>query len=553
MVSQAPKVVELSFGFIPNFFYVTIILENTRNWSKPMKKFLIIVVVLAVIIAGGYAWFTYRNQQAQEELMASLQTTEADYGTLTATIGATGVVRSNQTAQLNWQTSGTVEQVGALVGDGVTTDQVLASLSETSLPQTVILAQADLVSAQKALDDLMNSQLQQAQALQAVENARKALEDLLNPELQQALALQAIADAQQAVDYYERQVNNLQTTANQSNIDAAQAQVTIAKDALDRAKEKFEPYAGKPETNLTRATLQAKLSEAQQQYDFAVRQLNALTGTAGETEVAVAQANLSTAQAQLAEAKREYERIKDGPSDADVALLEAQLEEAEREYERIKDGPDPDDIAVAEARIAAAEATVNQAFIKAPFNGAITMVDVKPGDQASPGTVAFRIDDLSHLLVDLQVSEVDINQIKEGQEVTMSFDAILASEYHGEVVDVALVGNNIAGVVNFTVTIELLDADEEVRPGMTSAVNIVIEQINEALLIPNRAVRVVDGERVVYTLKNGQLEPVQITIGSSSDLYSEVIDGELEPGDMVVLNPPSTMINFGGPPGRGGF
>jgi HlyD family secretion protein len=463
------------------------------------------------------------------------------------------VVRSIQTAQLTWQTSGTVDQVNTLVGAEVSTDEVLASLMETSLPQTVILAQADLVSAEKGLDDLMNSQLQQAQTLQAVENAEKALEDLLNPELQQALALQAIADAQQAVDYYERQVNNLQTTASQTNIDAAQAQVTIAKDALDRAKEKFEPYAGKPETNLTRATLQAKLSEAQQQYDFAVRQLNALTGTAGETEVSVAQANLATSQAQLAEAQREYERIKDGPSEADVALLEAQLEEAEREYERIKDGPDPDDIAVAEARIAAAEATVSQAYIQAPFDGVITMVDVKPGDQASPGAVAFRVDDLSHLLVDLEVSEVDINQIKEGQEVTMSFDAILAKEYHGEVVEVALVGNNIAGVVNFTVTIELLDADEEVRPGMTSAVNIVIEQIDEALLIPNRAVRVVDGERVVYILKNGMLEPVEITLGSSSDLYSEVIDGELQAGDTIVLNPPSMMLNFGGPPGGGGF
>jgi HlyD family secretion protein len=179
------------------------------------------------------------------------------------------------------------------------------------------------------------------------------------------------------------------------------------------------------------------------------------------------------------------------------------------------------------------------------------MVDAKPGDQVNPGTLAFRIDDLSHLLVDLEVSEVDINQIKEGQEVTMSFDAILAKEYHGEVVEVALVGNNIAGVVNFIVTIELLDADAEVRPGMTSAVNIVIEQIDEALLIPNRAVRVVDGERVVYILENGQLKPIQVTLGSSSDLYSEIIDGDLESGDSVVLNPPSMLFQQGGPMGGG--
>jgi HlyD family secretion protein len=521
-----------------------------------MKKFLIIIVILAVIIGGVYAWITYSQQKAQEEMMANLQTMEADFGTLISTIGATGIVRSNQTAQLGWQTSGTVESVNVQVGNTVTSAKILASLAETSLPQSVILAQADLVSAEKALDDLMNTQLQRAQALQAIEIAEKNLEDLLNPDLQQAQALQAIADAQQAVDYFERRVNNLQTSAGKADIDAAKAQVTIARDALDKAQENFDPYANKPESNLTRANLQAKLAEAQQRYDFAVRQLNALEGTAAETDIAVAQANLATSQAQLDEAIRAYERIKDGPSEADITLLEAQLDEAEREYERIKDGPDPDDIAVAEARIAAAQATINQTFIEAPFDGEITVVDIKPGDQVQPGTLAFRVDDLSHLLVDIEVSEVDINQIKEGQQVTMSFDAIQTSEYHGEVIKVALVGNNLGGVVNFTVTVELHDPDEKVRPGMTSAVNIVIEQIDEALLIPNRAVRVVDGERVVYLLKNGELEPVGVTLGASSDLYSEVIDGELNAGDTIVLNPPSLLLQggpMGGPPGGRGF
>jgi HlyD family secretion protein len=281
-----------------------------------------------------------------------------------------------------------------------------------------------------------------------------------------------------------------------------------------------------------------------------------LEGTAGDTDIAVATANLATSQAQLDEAVREYERIKDGPSEADISLLEAQLEEAKREFTRVKDGPDPDDLAVAEARIAAAQATVSQVMIEAPFDGEITAIDVKPGDQVQPGTLAFRVDDLSHLLVDIEVSEVDINQIKKGQQVTMSFDAIQANEYHGEVVEVARVGNNIAGVVNFTVTVELNDPDQQVRPGMTSAVNIVIEQIDEALLIPNRAVRVVDGERVVYTLKNGQLEPVQVTLGASSDLYSEILGGDLETGDTIVLNPPSLLLQggaMGGGPRGGGF
>ena len=87
--------------------------------------------------------------------------------------------------------------------------------------------------------------------------------------------------------------------------------------------------------------------------------------------------------------------------------------------------------------------------------------------------------------------------------------------------------------------------------------SIVIEQIDEAMLIPNRAVRVVDGERVVYILKDGQLEPVQVTLGASSDLYSQVVGGDLSAGDTIVLNPPSMLLQGGpmggGPPGGGGF
>ena len=517
-----------------------------------MKKWIIAIIVIAIIVGGVIGWGVYKQKQTQEAMLANLQTLKVEVGTLVATIGATGTVRSNQSAVLTWQTSGTVESVMAQIGEHVVIDQELAKLEQTSLPQSVILAQADLVSAKKALEDLLNSQLQQAQSLQAVENAQQALDDLKNPELQQALALQAIADAEQAVDFAERRLRNLKSTASQADIDAAEAQVVIARDKLNKAKENFEPYENKPEDNLTRANLQSQLAAAQQQYDYAVRNLNALTGTASQTDIAVAEANIATAQAQLLDAQRQYERVKDGPNPADVALLEAQLADAQREWERLKNGPDPDDIAVAESRIAAAQATINQTHITAPFEGVITELNTKPGDQVNPGSQAFRLDDFSRLLVDLEVSEVDINQIKDGQDVTLTFDAILAKEYHGKVTEVALVGSNIQGIVSFMVTVELLDADKDVRPGMTSAVNIVISQIEDALLVPNRAVRVVEGERVVYILKSDNtLESIQITLGASSDTQSEIVAGDIKAGDLVVLNPPSTFLQsgFGGPPG----
>jgi len=166
----------------------------------------------------------------------------------------------------------------------------------------------------------------------------------------------------------------------------------------------------------------------------------------------------------------------------------------------------------------------------------------------APGVQAFRLDDLTHLLVDVQVSEVDINRIQIGQPVTLIFDAILDREYNGVVIEVALVGSLTQGVVDFTVTVELTDADAAVKPGMTAAVNIVVSQLEDVLLLPNRAVRVLEGQRVVYVLRGTNPDPVKVTLGASSETMSEVLDGELSVGDQIILNPPTVFDQSGPPP-----
>ncbi len=526
-----------------------------KQLESGMKRYIIIALVLVVLVGGVIGWRRYKSQQEQKALLEGLQTETLEKGTLVATIGATGWVRSNQSALLVWKTSGTVEQVNVKVGDDVASDAELASLSQTSLPQSVILAQADLVSAQKALDDLLESDLQRAQAKQAVEDAQEALDDLLNSDLQRTQAQQAVAEAELAVEQAETNLNTVTSAADQAAIDEAEAQVVLLADELAQAQENYEPYEDKPEDNLERARLRSVLASKQQQYDDAVRYLNALKDVGDENEIAEAEADLAVAQANLAEAKREYERVKDGPTQADIELLEAQLEDAQREWERVKDGAPPEDIEAAEARVAAAQATLDQALIDAPFAGMVTLVESKPGDKVEPGELAFRLDDLSRLLVDLEVSEVDVNRIDVGQQVSMTFDAVMAKEYHGEVVEVDLVGTEVQGVVNFTVTVELNDPDEDIRPGMTSAVNIVIMQVEEALLVPNQAVRVVEEERVVFVLKaDNSIEKVPVTLGASSDTHSEVAGGDLEAGDAIIINPPTELTEqggFGGPPGGG--
>jgi HlyD family secretion protein len=189
----------------------------------------------------------------------------------------------------------------------------------------------------------------------------------------------------------------------------------------------------------------------------------------------LAQADLEKARAQLAEAQRAWERIKDGPEPAEIAAAEARLADARREWERLKDGPDPGDLAAAKARVAATKAALSRARITAPFEGQVTIAGSRPGDLVEPGTLAFRLDDLSRLLVDLQVSQMDINAVRAGQPVRLTFDAAYGKEYRGRVVEVAPVGTETEGVVNFLVTVELEDADQQVKPGMTASAEIIID------------------------------------------------------------------------------
>ena len=128
----------------------------------------------------------------------------------------------------------------------------------------------------------------------------------------------------------------------------------------------------------------------------------------------------------------------------------------------MKNGPDPLDIAAAQAKVDAIKATLDAAVQIAPFDGTVTEVLSSVGDLVTPGTKAFRVDDLEHLSVDILVTEVDIARIKVGQDATLSFDAILGKEYHGKVSQVAQAGDVVQGVASFDVKIAISDADGSV-------------------------------------------------------------------------------------------
>jgi len=463
-----------------------------------MKRALIIILLIGALGAAGYFGYT-KFQESQAAQTTTFQTVTLANGDLTAIVGATGTVRANQSTTVNWQTSGRISKVDVKVGDQVTVNQVLAELDPVTLSQNIILARSDLVTAQRNLSNLKDSTLAKSQAAQALADAQKALDDAKTARYQKNLA-----------------------RVSQPTIDSAQANLTIAQDQLKRAQENYDKYTKLLETNILRATAFNRLAAAQQKVDQAQYNLAWLLSSPDQVEVSQA--------------------------DAAISVGQSKLDDAQREWDRLKNGPDPSDLAAAQAKVDSIQATLGMPQILAPINGTVTDVSAMVGDQVNAGTVSFRIDDLSRLMVDVPVAEVDINRVKVGQPATLTFDAISGKQYNGKVTEVSSFGAPSNGVVNFTVTVELTDADAQVRPGMTAAVNMTVEQLNNVLLVPNRAVRLQNGKQIVYVLRNNQSTSVTITIGATSDTYSEVTQGDVKAGDEVILNPPIAL-----PTGPGGF
>lgn len=472
------------------------------TWNRiRQNRWLSIGLIAVLLVAALLVFRSFTAGRAAQALTDSLQTEVVQTGNLTATIGATGTVRAAQSATLAWKTSGTVEEVSVEVGDRVAANAVLASLQRTSLSQNVILAQSDLESARDQLESFHDSY----------------------GDLGLAQAMEALAQAEDAVDSTQRRVNNLATPATQVKIDQAYANLILADKQLEDARDFYADFANRPQDDYLRASAQSQLSQAQAFYDSAERTYNAYISPSNDLDIAIAVAQ--------------------------AALARAELEQAQENYNKIVGGPTQEAIAAAEARVIAAEATLKQAYIEAPFAGVITDAFAVQGNLVSAGTTAFTLDDLDNLLVDVEVSEVDINRVEVGQTAFLTFDAIPDVEYEGQVISVALAGVVNQGAVNFRVTVQLTDPDGLVRPGMTAAVNVVVTELENVLLVPNRAVRVLDGQRVVYLLVDGQIQYVNVELGASADTYSEVIGGDLAAGQVVVLNPMISNFNFSdGPP-----
>jgi multidrug efflux pump subunit AcrA (membrane-fusion protein) len=402
-------------------------------------------------------------------------------------VEATGSVQAEQAALLTWKTSGIVEKVNVENGDPVKTGDVLAALQLTSVPANVLSAQADLINAQKALDDLTPTTL-------AISKAE-----------------QKIAAAQDDLKKKQDIVDNMGTPARKADLDQANATKLLTKITLDNAWDRYKRFKNRPDSNATKAMLYNRWAEAQQKYDAAVRRYNNLSGQGVDpTDQALAKANLELAKSTLADAQK------------NLADLQA--------------GANAQDVAAAKARITAAQATLDTLRITAPFDGEILINYVQPGDVVTAGQNAFALANRSQLHVITMIDESDIHNVQVGNKAELILDAAPGKTFTGSVAYIDPLGQTVSGNVKYEVRIDLDPIDVPLLLGATADVTIQTGQPRQALTAPVRAIQSdSQGEFVNVVQPDGVLKRVDITTGPLKGDQVIILSGDLLASDKIEL------------------
>jgi len=207
----------------------------------------------------------------------------------------------------------------------------------------------------------------------------------------------------------------------------------------------------------------------------------------------------------------------------------------------------------ADAQIVQAQASLNQAqvnlshtVIRAPIDGVVIARNVDVGQTVAASmqapTLYIIARDLTDMRVNASIDESDIGEIQPKQPVRFRVDAYPNDAFSGKVSQVRLQPVVSQNVVSYVTVIDVPNPDLKLKPGMTAAVTVETSRVNDAITVPNAALRFrptqasQSGERgpAVWVLDNGEMQRVPVRPGISDGTRTAILSGDLEPGAIVV-------------------
>ncbi len=496
----------------------------------------------AVVLAGFYFW-------AGDSGTPQYLTARVERGNLRNTVTATGALQAVTTVQVGSQASGTISALYADFNSVVKKGQVVAQLDPATAKAQVDQARANLEQARATLTN----------ARAAVVNSRAGVSDA------QARGLAARSTVQN----------------NQAGVSAAQANVAVLKAQQDDAMSLL-----KQQESLLKAGV-----IAQRDYDVAMTAYKTAEARYNQAVSQLDQAKLSeqsSSSAGIAQSQAAVEQ-----SQAQVKQSEAQVQQAAAQVQQ------------AEASLNMAQVNLSHTTITSPIDGIVVSRDVNVGQTVAASLSAptlFTIaNDLTQMQVIANIDQADIGLVEQAKSVRFSVDAFPGKDFDGKIAEMRLNPVNVQNVVTYNVVINVDNPDQKLKPGMTANLTITIDERNDVLKVPNAALRftpqdssrqrsagtdqsgqaqaqgqrrqrqqgdnanfapasapVLAGQtRIVWVMgQDGNPARRRITVGLSDGAATEVVEGELKEGDMVITGQQisgsgSSQSNQSRPPGFG--
>ncbi len=507
------------------------------------KKNLLITLGVTVIIGGAVGlFFLKRLNNVPYELVTVRR------GDLNQEVSASGKVESAAKIDLHFKNSGKLVEMNAKVGRKISSGQLLAKQDTSQLDAQVLEMQAGI--------DLQNAKLQQLisgaspedinvyetsilNAEQSLEDSKKNIIDKIkNAYTKSDDAIRGKSD--QLFNNPKSSNSQLVFMTSDSRLESdIESQRFLIEAILNTWSESLKVISTQSDLSSDLELANKNINQIKSFLDDISFIVSALTVSSNisqltidkwKTDISTARTNVDLAASNLSLAEENF-KVKEGI-----------LRTAQNQLAFKKSGARSSDIAVYKAQVGQAEASLQKTqaqrrelMLFAPSSGLVTNVDGEIGEIVGPETNSISFASLGAMQVKLNVVEDKVVDVKIGQEVRITFDAIENEEFSGRVVDIDPAETVISGVVYYQTTILFDKTDERVRSGMTANIWIKIATSKGSLFVPVSAIQKKEGKKIIKILNGKQIIEKEVVTGIKNDRgMIEVISGISE-GEQVIL------------------
>jgi HlyD family secretion protein len=420
-------------------------MQRVKSFLNKKRRLAVVALTVALVAAGGF-WYWGSGASAAEYM-----TSKVERGNLRNTVTATGTLQAVTTVQVGSQASGTISALYADFNSTVKKGQLLAQLDPSVTQAQVQQARANVAQAE--------AQLQQART--AVTNSHAGV----------AQTRAGITDAR------ARALAAGTTTLNQqAGVSAAEANVNVLKAQLDDAAS----FLRQEQSLLQSGVIaQRELETAQTSYKTAEARYNQAVAQLKMAQLS-AQSSAGAGQAQAA-AQVEQAQAQAQQSQGSVLSAQAQVQNAAAQVEQARAALQLAEINLQHTTIAS---PIDGVVVSRDVNVGQTVAA-----SLSAPTLFTIAQDLTQMQVIANIDQADIGLVEQAKSVAFTVDAFPSEEFKGAIQQMRLNPQNVQNVVTYNVVIDVANPEQKLKPGMTANLTVTIDERNDVLKVPNSALR----------------------------------------------------------------